>query len=62
MAPAAGKKRTGKAPKLHEKCAVLPPSTQIVDSAKKEYIVQKEIGEGGFGRIYEGKAVCILKK
>ncbi|KAH7730755.1 Protein kinase domain containing protein [Aphelenchoides avenae] len=57
MAPAAAKKRTGKAPKLHEKCAVLPPSTKIVDSAKKEYVVQKEIGEGGFGRIYEGRAV-----
>uniref|UniRef100_A0A914BUY7 non-specific serine/threonine protein kinase n=1 Tax=Acrobeloides nanus TaxID=290746 RepID=A0A914BUY7_9BILA len=47
-----GPKRAAK-PKLHQKCAELPKGTKLVDKVRKvEIIIDKEIGQGGFGRIY----------
>uniref|UniRef100_A0A914C8K1 non-specific serine/threonine protein kinase n=1 Tax=Acrobeloides nanus TaxID=290746 RepID=A0A914C8K1_9BILA len=47
-----GPKRVAK-PKLHQKCAELPKGTKLVDKVRKvEIIMDKEIGQGGFGRIY----------
>lgn len=55
-----GPKKAAK-PKLHEKCADLPKGTQLYDAGRKvEVIVEKEIGQGGFGRIYSAHSVSGL--
>ena len=44
-----------KVPKLHKKTVDLAEGTRFVDTQKQEFVIGKEIGQGGFGRIYEGK-------
>ena len=46
-----------KVPKLHKKTVALAEGTRFVDTQKQEFVIGKEIGQGGFGRIYEGKQV-----
>ncbi|KAI1708874.1 protein kinase domain-containing protein [Ditylenchus destructor] len=41
-------------PKAHVKCAVVQAGFTFIDGTKSELVVGKEIGQGGFGRIYEG--------
>uniref|UniRef100_A0A183C9X2 non-specific serine/threonine protein kinase n=1 Tax=Globodera pallida TaxID=36090 RepID=A0A183C9X2_GLOPA len=43
-----------KVPKLHNKSVAVKSGTKFVDGRKQEFTVGKEIGQGGFGRIYEG--------
>uniref|UniRef100_A0A915EMK3 Protein kinase domain-containing protein n=1 Tax=Ditylenchus dipsaci TaxID=166011 RepID=A0A915EMK3_9BILA len=47
MAPARKK------PKAHQKCKIVRSGTKFIDNYKREFVVGKEIGQGGFGRIYE---------
>jgi len=47
-------KTAGKKPKLYAKPAIVKKGTVITDHRKFEFIVGKEIGSGGFGRIYDG--------
>lgn len=46
-----------RAPKVHLKCVMVEAGTTFIDRNKKEFKVGKEIGQGGFGRIYAGKQV-----
>lgn len=54
-----------KVPKLHKKSIAVRQGTIFTDIQRQEFVVGKEIGQGGFGRIYEGiqtnskKAVAI---
>ncbi|KAL3090091.1 hypothetical protein niasHS_006543 [Heterodera schachtii] len=43
-----------KVPRLHDKAVLVKSGTKFVDGRKQEFVVGKEIGQGGFGRIYEG--------
>jgi hypothetical protein len=43
-----------KVPKLHKKTLALKNGTKFTDLKKQEFVIGKEIGQGGFGRIYEG--------
>lgn len=46
-----------KAPKLHEKPLLVRNGFKFTDMKKVEFTVGKQIGSGGFGRIYEGTQV-----
>lgn len=48
-------------PKAHVKCAIVPSGFKFVDGNKSEFVVGKEIGQGGFGRIYDGLQVTTKK-
>ncbi|CAK5089718.1 unnamed protein product [Meloidogyne enterolobii] len=43
-----------KVPKLHKKAIVVKKGTEFSDILKQQFVIGKEIGQGGFGRIYEG--------
>jgi hypothetical protein len=46
-----------KVPKLHKKTISIRNGTKFTDLYKHEFIIGNEIGQGGFGRIYEGTQV-----
>lgn len=56
MAPV--KKR---APKEHIKCVLVEVGTVFEDAYKNKFEVREEIGQGGFGRIYDGIQVFFKK-
>uniref|UniRef100_A0A915LV47 Protein kinase domain-containing protein n=1 Tax=Meloidogyne javanica TaxID=6303 RepID=A0A915LV47_MELJA len=43
-----------KVAKLHKKAIVVKKGTEFSDILKQQFVIGKEIGQGGFGRIYEG--------
>ncbi|KAF7637453.1 Protein kinase domain-containing protein [Meloidogyne graminicola] len=43
-----------KVPKLHKKAISVKKGTEFSDILRQQFVVGKEIGQGGFGRIYEG--------
>ena len=49
-----------KVPKLHKKAIVVKKGTEFSDILKQQVVIGKEIGQGGFGRIYEGIEVFLL--
>jgi len=55
--PPTKKTRNAKGPKAHDLAVVVRSGTHFIDNSKSEFIVGKQIGQGGFGRIYDGTMV-----
>lgn len=49
-----------KVPKLHKKAIVVKKGTEFSDILKQQFVIGKEVGQGGFGRIYEGIEVFFV--